>query len=323
MNKLYMGIDIGSFSTKGVIIDKRDNIIASAYLYTEGDPIKATKQVIKELLNGIDKDKSQVVSVGTTGSARKLIGTLLDATTIKNDITAQTIGTIRLYPEVRTIFETGGNDAKIILVNNGMVVDYAVNTLCTAGIGAFISSLANNLNINIEEVAKLALSSKNSVNVASRCVVFAETDLLNKIQLGYKKEDILLGACQMVATNYINNLTKGKKIQVPIVFNGGVSKNMAIVKKMEKLIGENIIVNRNAHLMGAFGIAIMARESKQEKNFNYNIDNYSLETKVIHCEKCANNCQIMTVYRNNQLIDHWGEQCEQIKKCVNKGNLVV
>ena len=311
MNKLYMGIDIGSISTKGVIIDSNDNILASAYLYTEGNPIKAVKDIVRIMKKNIDLDKYQVVSVGTTGSARKLIGTMLGAKIIKNEITAHAVGTIRLYPNVRTIFEIGGQDSKITIVNNGIVTDYAMNTLCAAGTGAFISSLAKRLNIDIQDVAKVAFTSKNRVNIAARCTVFAESDLIHKIQGGYKKEDIIAGVCKAIATNYINNVAKGKKIQTPIVFNGGVSKNQAVVRAFEEITGEKIIVNKNSHLMGAFGIAVMARESKCEEVFDFNIDNYKLETRLYSCGRCANNCEIVTVYKNNNLIDFWGNRCER------------
>lgn len=311
MNKLYMGIDIGSISTKGVIIDEFDNIIASSYLYTEGNPIKAVKNVVRNMRGEIDLDNYQVVSVGTTGSARKLIGTLLDASIIKNEITAHAVGTLRYYPNVRTIFEIGGQDSKITLVNNGVVTDYAMNTLCAAGTGAFIGSLAKRLDVPIEEVANVAFTSKKRVNIAARCTVFAESDLIHKIQAGYKKEDILAGVCRAIATNYINNVGKGKKIQAPIVFNGGVSKNLAVVKAFEEITGEKIIVNKNSHLMGAFGIAIMARNSQKEKVFDFDIDNYTLETKIANCGRCSNNCEIVAVYKNNNLIDHWGNRCEK------------
>ncbi len=311
MNKLYMGIDIGSISTKGVIIDEYNNIIASSYLYTEGNPINAVKKVIKEMKNEIDLDKYQVVSVGTTGSARKLIGVMLGADTIKNEITAHAIGTITLYPDVKTIFEIGGQDSKITLVNNGIVTDYAMNTLCAAGTGAFISSLAKRLDVKIEDVSNVAFSSKNKVNIAARCTVFAESDLIHKIQAGYRKEDIIAGVCRAVATNYINNVAKGKRIQGPIVFNGGVSKNMAVVRAFEEIVGEKIRVNKNSHLMGAFGIAIMARDSKMERVFDFNIDNYKLETRIASCGRCSNNCEIVAIYKNDKLIDHWGNRCDR------------
>ena len=317
MNKLYMGIDIGSISTKGVIIDEYDNIMASSYLYTEGNPIKAVKDVVRNMKKDIDLNKYQVVSVGTTGSARKLIGTMLGADTIKNEITAHAIGTIKLYPNVRTIFEIGGQDSKITIVNSGVVTDYAMNTLCAAGTGAFISSLAKRLDVEIEDVAKVAFTSENKINIAARCTVFAESDLIHKIQAGYKKEDIISGVCRAIANNYINNVAKGKKIEAPIVFNGGVSKNMAVVKAFEEITGEKIIVNKNSHLMGAFGIAIMARNSKKEKVFNFDIDDYKIETRLASCGRCSNNCEIVTVYKNDELIDHWGNRCDrgnQLKK---------
>ena len=315
MNKLYMGIDIGSISTKGVIIDEYDNIIASSYLYTEGNPIMAVKKVIKNMRSFIDLNKYQVVSVGVTGSARKLIGTMLGASTIKNEITAHAIGTIRLYPDVRTIFEIGGQDSKITLIKDGVVYDYAMNTLCAAGTGAFISSLAKRLDIKIEDVAKVAFSSENRVNIAARCTVFAESDLIHKIQAGYRKEDIIAGVCRAVAINYINNVAKGKKISSPIVFNGGVSKNAAVVKAFEEITGEKIIVNKNSHLMGAFGIAVMSKNSKKETVFNFDIDNLEIKTKIVSCGRCSNNCEIVAVYKNNNLIDHYGNRCE-------RGNLV-
>ena len=311
MNKLYMGIDIGSISTKGVIIDEYNNIITSSYLMTSGNPINAVKSVIKNMRDDIDLNKYQVVSVGTTGSARKLIGTMLGAKTIKNEITAHAVGTVNLYPDVRTIFEIGGQDSKITLVNNGVVSDYAMNTLCAAGTGAFISSLAKRLNVNIEDVSDVAFSSKNKVNIAARCTVFAESDLIHKIQAGYKKEDIIAGVCRAVAVNYINNVAKGKKIRGPIVFNGGVSKNKAVVEAFSELVDNDIIVDKNSHLMGAYGIALMARECKEEVIFNFDIDNLKLETRVSQCGRCSNNCEIITVYRNDTLLDYWGNHCER------------
>lgn len=310
MNKLYMGIDIGAISTKGVIIDKYDNIIASAYLDTEGEPIKAIKRLIKMLRHEIDLDNYQIVSVGTTGRARKLIGALLEANVIKNEITAQAVGTIKLYPDVRTIIDIGGEDAKIILVHDGIVTDYGINTSCMAGEGNFLDMLFKQLNIDTEQIGKIAINSTNRVDISAKCMIFAKTDIIHKIQMGYKKEDILSGACRMVAMNYLNGVGKGKKIQAPIVFNGGVSKNIMVVKYFEELLGQKIIVNRNSRLMSAFGIAIMARESKKEKLFNFDIDADGLDTKLINCTKCSNNCEIMAIYKNNKMIDYWGNRCK-------------
>src|SRR5699024_587830 len=126
----------------GVIIDENNQIIASDYLKTKGDPITAVKNLIVSLRKQIDLNIYKIVGVGTTGSARKLIGTILGASIVKNEITAHAVGTTSLYPDVKTIFEIGGQDSKIILLDDGVVVDYAMNTLCAAGTGSFLSSQA-------------------------------------------------------------------------------------------------------------------------------------------------------------------------------------
>ena len=139
MKKAYLGIDIGSISTKGVIIDDDKNIIAKVYLWTEGNPIEASKRVIASLKEQFDTNEYKVVSSGTTGSARKLVGAMIGASMVKNEITAHAVGTTTLHPDVRTILEIGGQDSKIIIVEDGIAVDYAMNTLCAAGTGSFLS----------------------------------------------------------------------------------------------------------------------------------------------------------------------------------------
>lgn len=311
MRKAYLGIDIGSISTKGVIIDEDNKILVSEYLYTEGNPIDAVKRLIKSLRKNFDNKKYKVVSVGTTGSARKLIGTILGASVIKNEITAHAIGTTSIIPDVNTIFEIGGQDSKIIILRDGVVVDYAMNTLCAAGTGSFLSSQSKRLGIDVKDFGDIALTSKNPTNIAARCTVFAESDLVHKAQIGHKKEDIIAGLCKSVAVNYLNNVGKGKKIIPPIVFQGGVSKNIGVIKAFEELTGEEIIVDENSHLMGALGVAILAKNSKKESIFDFNIENIKFETRGINCNRCSNNCEIISIYRNNKIIDAWGNRCER------------
>lgn len=311
MKKCYLGIDIGSISTKGVIIDSDDKIIASSYLYTEGSPINAVKRLVSELKKQINLNKYNVVSVGTTGSARKLIGTILGASVIKNEITAHAVGTTSIIPNVRTIFEIGGQDSKIILLEDGIVNDYAMNTLCAAGTGSFLSSQAKRLGISVEDFGRIALLSENPTNIAARCTVFAESDLVHKAQMGHKKEDIIAGLCNAVVSNYLNNVGKGKKIKSPIVFQGGVSKNIGVIKAFEEATGEKIIVDSNSHLMGALGVAILAKKNKKESDFSFDIEEINFETKGINCRGCSNNCEIICVSKDNKIIDAWGNRCEK------------
>ena len=307
----YLGIDIGSISTKGVVIDEDNNIIASSYLWTEGDPVKAVKKVLKELEKNCRDIK--ILGVGTTGSARKLIGTMLEAVSIKNEITAHAIGTLSKYPDIKTIIEIGGQDSKIILIENGIVIDYAMNSLCAAGTGAFLSSQAKRLGINVNNFGEIALTSNNPTPIAARCTVFAESDLVHKAQMGYNKNDIIAGLCKSVALNYLNNVAKGKNIATPIIFQGGVSKNIGVVKAFEDILNTKIITDKNGHLMGALGVAILSK-SRPEIDFNFDIDNYEYNTISKFCGKCPNNCEVIFINKDNNIIDHWGNRCPRGEK---------
>ncbi|MFA5368475.1 MAG: acyl-CoA dehydratase activase [Candidatus Paceibacterota bacterium] len=308
-NKFYLGLDIGSISTKGVIIDKDDNIIAQSYLWTEGDPINAVKKVIEELKESLGKEV-KIVGVGTTGSARELIGTIFNATVIKNEITAHAIGTLKFHPDVRTIFEIGGQDSKIIIIDNGIVVDYAMNTLCAAGTGSFLSSQAKRLAIPVEEFGDYALRSKKPSKIAGRCTVFAESDLVHKIQMGHTREDIIAGLCDSIVNNYLNNVGKGKNIEMPIVFQGGVSKNIGVLKSFEKITNSEVIVDEYGHLMGAIGVAILAKQSDKEIDFDFEIKDLNFRTSGFECGGCPNNCEIVCVLQGNKILDAWGNRCE-------------
>ena len=314
MKKAYLGVDIGSISTKAVIIDSDNNILLSEYIWTEGNPINAVKKIINSFKDKLDKD-IKIVGVGTTGSARKLIGSILGANIIKNEITAHAIGTLDKSNDTRTILEIGGQDSKIILIENGIVTDYAMNTLCAAGTGSFLSSQAKRLGIEVEDFGDLALTSKNPTPIAARCTVFAESDLVHKAQMGYHKNDIVAGLCKSVALNYLNNVAKGKKICEPIIFQGGVSKNKGVVKAFEDILNTKIRTDKNGHLMGAIGVAILSKKEK-EIDFNFDIGKNNYLTTSTYCKRCPNNCEIIMIRKDKELIDSWGNRCEKgtIKK---------
>lgn len=311
MKEAYLGIDVGSISTKGVIINQDREILASEYIWTEGNPIGAAKKLVSLLEPQFDKNTYRVVATGTTGSARRLVGAVVGATLVKNEITAHAVGTTTFYPEVRTILEIGGQDSKIILVENGVAVDYAMNTLCAAGTGAFLSSQAKRLGIEVEDMGEIALHSQHPTAIAARCTVFAESDLVHKIQMGHTKEDIIAGLCQAVVSNYLNNVGKGKKIVPPIVFQGGVSKNIGVAEAFRRALGCDVKVDANGHLMGAMGAAILAEKREKRKEFDFSVEDIQFRTREISCGRCSNNCEIMCVYREDKLIDSWGNRCER------------
>ncbi|MFA4936874.1 MAG: acyl-CoA dehydratase activase [Patescibacteria group bacterium] len=307
--KVYLGFDIGSISTKAVVIDHNNRIYAQSYLWTEGDPIGAVRLVLKEVKKQINGNNLTIVGVGTTGSARELIGTILEATVIKNEITAHAIGTLAFHPEVRTIFEIGGQDSKLIIIDNGVVVDYAMNTLCAAGTGSFLASQARRLNIPVEEFGTYALRSNTPTKIAGRCTVFAESDLVHKAQMGYSKEDIIAGLCNSIVYNYLNNVGKGKNIEPPVVFQGGVSKNVGVVRSFGNITGHKIIVDEIGHLMGAIGVAMLARDTQSEKLFSFNVQDIEFKTVSIECGGCPNNCEVICVLKEGKFLDGWGNRC--------------
>ena len=183
-----------------------------------------------------------------------------------------------------------------------------MNTLCAAGTGSFLSSQAKRLGIPIEEFGNIAITSRKPTKIAARCTVFAESDLVHKSQMGHKKEDIIAGLCYAIVNNYLNNVGKGKKIVAPIVFQGGVSKNIGVVKAFEDITGEKIYVDNNSHLIGALGVAILSKKQK-EIEFSFDIEDVIYETKGTECRGCSNNCEIIEVLRDKRVIDAWGNRC--------------
>jgi len=303
----FMGLDIGSISTKGVLLDEDNRILAEAYLWTEGNPVRAVKEVIGRLRLGLPG--ACVTGVGTTGSARKLIGAMVGADAVKNEITAHAVGTLSVRPDVRTILEIGGQDSKIILLEDGVVTDYAMNTLCAAGTGAFLSAQAARLGVDVEEFGAIALSSRNPSKIAARCTVFAESDLVHKAQTGHKKEDLIAGLCQAVVNNYLNNVGKGKRIRPPVFFQGGVSKNEGVVRAFREALGEEILVDTHSHLLGAVGAALLARKAGRGRIFDFSVTECDFVTTAHECPTCPNHCEILCFYKDGSLLDAWGNRC--------------
>ena len=158
------------------------------------------------------------IGVGTTGSGRLLASTIVGADIVKNEITAHAVASMLINPSVQTVIEIGGQDSKIIIIRNGIVVDFAMNTVCAAGTGSFLDRQATRLNIPIQDFGKLALKSNTKVRIAGRCAVFAESDMVHKQQMGYKFEDIIWGLCRALVRNISTTTCKRKEIKEPSYF---------------------------------------------------------------------------------------------------------
>ncbi|MDA8443128.1 MAG: acyl-CoA dehydratase activase [Peptococcaceae bacterium] len=309
MNKLYLGVDVGSVSTNLVLMDDFGAVNQGLYLRTQGRPLEAIQKGLAQLKLG----GGEISGVGTTGSARNLAAAVLGADVVKNEITAHAVAASAQVPGVQTILEIGGQDSKIIILRDGVVSDFAMNTVCAAGTGSFLDQQAGRLNIAIEDFGEIALTAQMPVRIAGRCSVFAESDMIHKQQLGHHMPDILAGLCEAMVRNYLNNVGKGKDIQGPVVFQGGVAANKGIRKAFEQALGLPIIVPDNFSVMGALGSAILAREAvssgKTSKFRGVNVTSGNFAATSFECSGCANLCEIVQIGLEEKVLARWGDRC--------------
>src|SRR5574344_81914 len=259
---VYLGIDVGSVTTKLALVDETGKYVDSVMLKTAGTPVAAVQTGLDELYKK-RLTEYEVMGVGTTGSGRALAGSLVGADIVKNEITAHAVAASTNVPGVQTILEIGGQDSKIIILRDGIVTDFAMNTVCAAGTGSFLDHQAQRLNVPIEEFGETALKSSNPARIAGRCGVFAESDLIHKQQLGYPVEDLLYGLCQALVRNYLSNLALGKELLPTVSFQGGVATNTGMVKAFEEALNTKIVVPENHQTMGAIGAGLLAMENHQ------------------------------------------------------------
>lgn len=306
----YMGVDVGSVSTDIVLLDEKLNVAEKIYLRTKGKPIQVIQEGIKILQRKYKKD--DIKGVGTTGSGRHIAATLLGADVVKNEITAHAIASLNVNRNVRTIIEIGGQDSKIITLKDGIITDFAMNTVCAAGTGSFLDRQAERLEIPIEEFGNYALKSDVAVRIAGRCAVFAESDMIHKQQLGYNQSDIIKGLCMALVRNYLNNVGKGKEIKPEIFFQGGVAANKGIKKAFENELGYKVYVPKNYDVMGAIGVAIMVSELEyfnKTKFKGFQIGNSTISSKSFECSGCSNRCEVVNIRDNLKIIGCFGDKC--------------
>jgi len=309
----YIGIDVGSVTTKLAVLDEKDELITHIYLPTQGKPIEMVQQGLAQIKEQLPED-ADICGVATTGSARYLAGVIVDADLVKNEITSHAVATLFYLPEVQTIIEIGGQDSKIIIIRDGIVTDFGMNTVCAAGTGSFLDHQALRLNMSIEEFSQRAVNSQTPVRIAGRCTVFAESDMVHKQQMGHRIEDILYGLCQALVRNYLNNVGLGKEIKSPIVFQGGVAFNQAIVKAFEEELEIEVIVPPRHEIMGAIGVALLVHEemagNKRSKFKGFDVSEVKYRTSSFECKACPNLCEIAQISNNGQVLARWGGRCD-------------
>lgn len=291
----YLGIDIGSTSTKAVLMHEKGEVLVGFYTKTAGQPLSAVQDIFFAI-DEIERRKDLRFAIkqsGTTGSGRKFIGKLIGADTIVDEITAHARAAYQLYPEVDTIIEIGGQDAKFTTMKNGRVTFSTMNNVCAAGTGSFIEEQAMQLGCPVNRYS--ARAEKPCAPLTSdRCTVFMERDIKHLLSEGYKVDEVLAAALHSVRDNYLQKVATEKHIGTTILFQGATARNKALVAAFEQRLQKPILVSKYCHLMGALGTALILRDEKQTSTTFTGID---LHQKSIHlsntvCDLCTNHCKI-------------------------------
>jgi predicted CoA-substrate-specific enzyme activase len=314
----YLGIDIGSVSTNLVVIDAGGNLLKEIYLRTQGRPIEVVDRGLKEIEAEL-AESLDIRGVGTTGSGRELIGELVGADTVNDEITAHKTGSMHVCKQmgmdpVDTIFEIGGQDSKFIRIDKGVVVDFTMNEACAAGTGSFLEEQAEKLGISIkEEFARMALASTNPARLGERCTVFMERDVTGLMHKGAEVGDLAAGLAYSVALNYLNRVVRGRKIGMVIFFQGGTAYNDAVAAAFSEILGKQIIVPPHNGVIGAIGMALISRDrmkdSGQASRFRgYDLGRVNFTTREFVCQACSNLCDMKEFNIEGQRT-YWGDKC--------------
>ena len=314
----YLGIDIGSVSTNVVATDEYGTVIQDIYLRTAGRPIEAVEQGLKEVQAQWGQ-RLVIQGVGTTGSGRELIAELVGADVVNDEITAHKTGALYISSTlggepVDTIFEIGGQDSKFISIENGIVVDFAMNEACAAGTGSFLEEQAEKLGISIKgEFAKLALSSARPTRLGERCTVFMERDVTGWMLKGETVPDIVAGLAYSIALNYLNRVVRGRKIGKVIYFQGGTAYNDAVTAAFASVLEKKITVPPYNGVMGAIGMALIARQwhqatGAQTRFRGYDLQKLELSSRDFVCKACSNLCDMKEFVIEGQK-SYWGDKC--------------
>ncbi|MFP4391686.1 MAG: acyl-CoA dehydratase activase [Desulfohalobiaceae bacterium] len=313
----WLGVDVGSTSTKYALIDAQGNILDKSYVATQGKPIEVTQNLLQDLLQNMGSGV-RLLGVGTTGSGRNVVGDFLDADLIIDEITAHARGAVNIDQEIDTIFEIGGQDSKYIALDRTYPVDFVMNKICAAGTGSFLHELANKMKINIvNQFQEVALQAKDPVHLTERCTVFMESDLVSYFQKGARRDDLLAGLCFAIVHNYLHRVVENRRIGNKIMFLGGPSLNKGIVAAFEKILDKPIIVPKHREVMGAYGTALAVLEKFNQQEIKPKTRaleelariTVEFEEKICRADKnCHNECKLK-IYKFGERKSIWGGDC--------------
>jgi len=306
-DRTILGVDVGSTTTKGVIMRCRDKaILAADYLRTDGDPVGASRKVYRSLADQIDVP-IEIKGLGVTGSGRQIAGLHAMTDGVINEIIAHATAAVHFDPEVDTIFEIGGQDAKYTYITNGVPSDYAMNEACSAGTGSFLEESAKeSLGIKVTDIGNVAYTATKPPNFNDQCAAFIGSDIKNAAQEGIPLNDIVAGLVYSICMNYSNRVKGNRPVGRKVFMQGGVCYNEAIPSAMAALTGKEIVVPPEPGLMGAFGVALEVERRLQvglmkEQDFDLNqlAGREVIYKKSFICgggkEKCDRRCEIARI----------------------------
>ena len=309
----YLGIDIGSTSTKAVVVDaaREQHVLLGLYTRTMGQPIAATQALLR-VLREIEEDHEiqfEFLGTGTTGSGRNFIQKVITANLAVDEITAHARAAYALNPKVDTIIEIGGQDSKFAILKNGQVTFSTMNYVCAAGTGSFIEEQAKRLNVPLSDYAAQAIGTPSPLT-SDRCTVFMERDLNHFLSQGYSKKELLAAALHSVRDNYLSKVAHLNKIGDVICFQGATAKNQALVAAFEQKLQKPIFVSKYCHLTGALGVCLLLKEKHITQTDFRGINFYKESPQVSEeiCDLCNNHCKLKRVHLADESV-LWGFLC--------------
>ena len=316
----YIGIDAGSTTTKLVLIDKNGSLLYSLYGSNEGNPLNSVIKMLKDLYSKIP-ETANIRFSGVTGYGEKLIQTALNIDLNEIETIAHYTAAKEFMPEVTSIVDIGGQDMKYIKIKNGTIDNIMLNEACSSGCGSFIETFAKSLNLSISEFVNSAIEARNPVDLGSRCTVFMNSKIKQAQKEGYTVGDISAGLSYSVIKNAIQKVMKIRDMKTlgdNIVVQGGTFYNDAVLRAFELIVGKNVIRPDIAGLMGAYGVALLAKQ-QYEANLdmeyhskilkNEELDNLKIETSHVRCNGCENHC-LLTINKFND-----GSRCITGNRC--------
>ena len=293
--KIYLGIDIGSTSTKAMMMGCDQAVLAGFYTRTAARPVAAVQNIIAAIADLAEKKSVSldVIGVGTTGSGRKFTGKIIGADLVVDEITAHARAACQLNPQVDTIIEIGGQDSKFTTLKDGSVTFSIMNTVCAAGTGSFIEEQAQKLGCALNEFSDRT-ENRRSPLVSDRCTVFMERDMNHYLNEGFTVNEVLASVLHAIRENYLSKVAIENNIGKTILFQGATAKNKALVAAFEQRLKKPIHVSRYCHLTGALGAAILLSEqhilSTKFRGLDLHAKKIPIQSEV--CDLCTNHCKI-------------------------------